>query len=99
MENEYMSMNCHVKYHEKGVALFPLGNLLWKKGKQVLLYPLDRTEVKSVPMVPWDQHKERPILVSLPPIGQKRSIGGSSVLTSLLYDKNGYCEKGEKNGN
>jgi hypothetical protein len=99
MENEYMSTNCPVKYHEKGGALFPLGCLLWRKGKQVLLYPLDRAEVKSVPMVPRDQRKERPILVSLPPIGGKRSIEGSSVLGSLLYDKNGYYEKGEQNGN
>lgn len=94
MENEYMSRNYPVKYHEKGGPLFPLGNLLWRKGKQVLSYPLDRAEVKSVPMVPWDQRKERPNLVSLPPIGQKRSIEGYSVLGSLLYEKNGYYEKG-----
>ena len=55
MENEYMSTNGPVKYNEKGIALFPLGNLQWRAGKQVLLYPLDRAKVKGIPMKPWDQ--------------------------------------------
>jgi branched-chain amino acid transport system substrate-binding protein len=55
MENEFMSVNGPVKYDEKGIALFPLGNLQWRGGKQVLLYPLDRAKVKGVPIVPWDQ--------------------------------------------
>jgi branched-chain amino acid transport system substrate-binding protein len=55
MENEFMSVNGPVKYNEKGIALFPLGNLQWRGGKQVLLYPLDRAKVKGVPIVPWDQ--------------------------------------------
>ena len=54
MENEYMSTNGPVKYDEKGIALFPLGNLQWRSGKQVLLYPLDRATAKAVPMKPWD---------------------------------------------
>jgi branched-chain amino acid transport system substrate-binding protein len=55
MENEWMSTNGPVKYNEKGIALFPLGNLQWRDGKQVLLYPLDRAKLKGVPMKPWDQ--------------------------------------------
>ncbi len=55
MENEYMSTNGPVKYNEKGIALFPLGNLQWRAGKQVLLYPLDRAKVKGIPMKQWDQ--------------------------------------------
>jgi branched-chain amino acid transport system substrate-binding protein len=55
MQNEYMSTNGPVKYNEKGIALFPLGNLQWRSGKQVLLYPLDRATVKAVPMKPWDE--------------------------------------------
>ena len=54
MENEYMSTNGPVKYDEKGIALFPLGNLQWRSGRQVLLYPLDRATAKAVPMKPWD---------------------------------------------
>ena len=54
IENEYMSANGPVKYNEKGIALFPMGDLQWRSGKQVLLYPFDRTKVKGVPMKPWD---------------------------------------------
>jgi branched-chain amino acid transport system substrate-binding protein len=55
MGYEYMSTNGPVKYNEKGIALFPLGNLQWRSGRQVLLYPLDRATVKAIPMKPWDE--------------------------------------------
>jgi len=54
MENEFMSANGPVKYDEKGIALFPMGDLQWRNGKQVLLYPFDRAKVKGVAMKPWD---------------------------------------------
>ena len=54
LKYEYMSTNGPVKYNEEGMALFPLGDLQWRNGKQVLLYPLDRAKVKGVPMKPWD---------------------------------------------
>jgi branched-chain amino acid transport system substrate-binding protein len=55
MENEYMSTNGPVKYNEQGIASFPLGNLQWRSGRQVLLYPLERATAKAVPMKPWDE--------------------------------------------
>lgn len=57
LDNEFMTVNGKVSYDKNGVALFPLADLQWWKGKRVVVYPanLSKEKVKIAP--PWKERK------------------------------------------
>jgi len=53
--NEFDTVMGKVDYDERGIALFPLAEFQWWKGKQQIVYPFEysKFEVKIAP--PWDK--------------------------------------------
>jgi branched-chain amino acid transport system substrate-binding protein len=55
LENEFETVMGKVKYDEKGVATFVSTASQWWDGKQMLVYPFDRTDWKTKVATPWDE--------------------------------------------
>jgi branched-chain amino acid transport system substrate-binding protein len=55
LDNEFETVNGKVKYDEKGVALFPLADFQWWKGRQRVIYPFHLAKYKIKPAPPWEK--------------------------------------------
>ena len=55
LDNTFETVNGPVDYDEKGVALFPLGDGQWLKGKRRSVYPFDQAKYKVKAAPPWDE--------------------------------------------
>jgi len=55
LDNEFETVNGKVDYDENGVALFLSTGSQWWDGKQMTVYPFDRTDYKLKLAPPWDQ--------------------------------------------
>ena len=55
LDNVFETVNGPVDYDEKGVALFPLGDGQWLKGKRRSVYPFDQAKYKVEAAPPWDK--------------------------------------------
>ena len=55
LDNTFETVNGPVDYDEKGVALFPLGDNQWLKGKRRNIYPFDLAKYKVKAAPPWEK--------------------------------------------
>lgn len=55
LDNEFETVNGKVKYDKDGVALFTSTASQWWNGKQMTVYPFDRTDYKIKLAPPWDK--------------------------------------------
>lgn len=55
LDNEFDTVNGRVDYDERGIALFPLADLQWYKGKRHIVYPFEysKLDVKIAPK--WNE--------------------------------------------
>jgi branched-chain amino acid transport system substrate-binding protein len=59
LDNEFDTVMGKVDYDEKGVAIFPLANFQWWKGKQYLVYPIEHSKFKAKIASPWDEREQK----------------------------------------
>jgi len=59
LSNEFDTVMGKVDYDEKGVALFPLAEFQWWKGKQHLVYPIEHSKFKVRIAPPWDEREQK----------------------------------------
>jgi branched-chain amino acid transport system substrate-binding protein len=55
LDNTFMTVNGPVDYDEKGVALFPLGDNQWLKGKRWNIYPFNVSKYRVSAAPSWDE--------------------------------------------
>ena len=55
LDNTFETVNGPVDYDEKGVAIFPLGDGQWLKGKRRSIYPFDLAKYKVKVAPAWDK--------------------------------------------
>jgi len=64
LDNQFDTVNGKVDYDERGIALFPLADLQWWKGKQQVIYPFEYSKSKVKIAPPWNKREGIRILTS-----------------------------------
>jgi branched-chain amino acid transport system substrate-binding protein len=54
LDNEFDTVNGKVDYDERGVAVFPVADLQWWRGKQQIVYPTEYSKYKVRIAPPWN---------------------------------------------
>jgi branched-chain amino acid transport system substrate-binding protein len=55
LDNMFKTVNGTVNYDKRGIALFPLAEFQWWKGKQQIVYPVEYSQLQAMPAPPWDE--------------------------------------------
>ncbi len=55
IENKFKTVMGKVDYDERGIALFPLAEFQWWKGKQKIIYPFEYSKFKIKIAPPWNK--------------------------------------------
>ena len=55
LDGEFETVMGEVDYDERGIALFPLAEFQWWKGKQQIIYPIEYSKIEIKIAPPWDK--------------------------------------------
>lgn len=55
LDNIFETVNGTVDYDKRGIALFPLAEFQWWRGKQEIIYPLEYSQSLAIPAPAWDK--------------------------------------------
>lgn len=59
LDNKFKTVMGKVDYDERGVAVFPLADFQWWRGKQEVVYPFEYSKFKVKIAPPWDEREQK----------------------------------------